>query len=223
MAYINPLPANTPPNPLGINVLVYKENTTVWPAEGRTRRISCNLQYMGIFGINMQGQEVPVPTTSEVPEDAGTDWQTANVLIGIGRVWVNRAQFNNSNFHVVVKVKDMNSNIVSYVDVDSFNTNIVLCNNIPAPSFCPLVTGLSAGTPAATTATITWTAVPGASGVEWINNTSGTTPVINGQYEPGTSVALTGLTTATEYHFWVRTICSSGVLSAWTSLVYTTA
>lgn len=219
MANIKPIPQI---QPIGINVLVYKEGTQVWAVAGLLRRISCNMQYMGVFGINMQGQEVPIPTRTNTTAEQGTDYQTANVLIGIGNVWVNKAQFGNANFHVVVKVKDMDSGLVSYVDAISFNSNIALCNYVPAPSFCPLVSNISAGTPGTTTATITWTSVPASSGVEWINNTSGTTPVINGTFEPTNSVTVTGLSAATTYHFWIRTICSAGVLSAWTSITYTT-
>lgn len=219
MSKINPLPQL---NPIGIQVLVYKTDNTLYLPSGQIRRISCSLEYMGVFGINLQGEQVPIPTRVNTTGEGGTPYQTASTLITLGNVWVNNKQFGDSNFKVVVKVKDMDSGLVSYVDAVSFNANIGNCNFIPAPSFCPLVTGLAV-THAVTTATISWTAPGGATGVEWINNTSGTTPVINGTYEPTNSVSLTGLTTATAYHFWVRTICSGGVLSAWTSISYTTS
>lgn len=219
MSAINPLPQS---NPIGFNALVYKEGSQIWAQAGLIRRISCSFQYMGVFGINMQGVEVPISTRQNTTKEGGTDFQTANVLISVGNVWVNQAQFGDPNFRVVVKVKDMDSGIVSYVDAISFNTNVVSCNFVPTPSFCPLVTNISV-VHAVTTATISWTGVPAAAGVQWINNTSGTTPVVNGTFEPTNSVSLTGLTTATTYHFWIRTICTGGVLSAWTSVTYTTS
>lgn len=209
-----------------IRVLVYKENTTLWMPSGLTRSISCNHQYLAVEGINMAGEIVPIPTSTVPPSQSSdnTDYQTATALVQIGQVWVDTKYFGDANFKVVVKVKDMDTNIVSWVDATSYSDNIALCNFVPEPAFCPAVTGLDEGTPTDTTATISWAGTPGAAGVEYINNTSGTAPVIDGTYLDGgaTSVSLTGLTPSTEYHFWVRTVCGLGSRSAWTSLTYST-
>ena len=217
---INPIPQNSNTS---VYYLVYKEGTTVWATTGQTRRISCNMQYMGVFGINMQGEEVPVPTRTNTTSEGGTSFQTANVLISIGNVWVNKAQFNNPNFHVVVKVKDMDSDVVFYVDANSFNANVSQCNRVSVPGSCPAISNPIA-TPAVTTATIAWAAIPAVSGYEYVNSTTNTAPSGSGTYLPPTptSVTVTGLTTATSYYFWIKTICSGGVSSAWQVVPYTT-
>lgn len=210
-----------------IQPLVYKENNNFYGPSGLNKRISCNQIFLGLMGINTIGEEVPVPYTTIPPLSAspGNSYQSANVLIQVGQVWVDKKFFGDSSFKVVAKVKDLDTNSVFYVDADSYNTNLVLCNFVPEPSFCPLVTNISAGTPGATTATITWNGVPGAAGIEWVNNTSSSAPSGDGAYLDGgtETLSLTGLTTATTYHIWIRTICGQGSRSAWTSKTYTTA
>lgn len=209
-----------------ILVLVYKENSTLWFPSGNTRNISCNHQYLGVFGINMRSEEVPIPTSTVPPELGGGEGnESAQFIVLPGNVYVNTTEFGDAGFKVVVKVKDMETGIVSWIDAADYAANIALCNFVPAAGFCPLVTALTTGSLSATGATITWAAVPGSVGIEYINNTSSTAPVVTGTYlgAATTSKAITGLTTATAYHFWIRTICPGGTLSAWASVVYTTS
>lgn len=208
-----------------ILVTVYKENAVVWFPSGQTRNISCDHSYLGIWGINMQAEEVPIPSSITPPElGADSAIQSGQVIIPVGRVWVNASYFGDSNFKVCVKVKDNLTGIVSFIDATNYNANIALCNFVPTANFCPVVTNLSAGTPATTSATITWTPVAGSDSLQWVNNTSSTPPATGGAYLPATtnSQAVTGLTANTTYHFWIRTTCPGGTLSAWTSLTYTT-
>jgi hypothetical protein len=221
---------------LRILVKVYKENATLWyasdnggspsaPIIGVTRNISCNHTYLGMWGINMQAEEVPVPTSTIPPEiGSGQSNQSAQSIIPIGNVYVDLNYFGDANFKVCVKVKDMVTNIVSFVDAADYAAQIGKCNLVEYANFCPLVTGLGA-TPGGTTATINWTAPGGSAGVEYVNNTSSTAPAGTGTFlATGTnSVALSALSHTTTYYFWIRTICAGGVLSAWTSVTYTTS
>jgi hypothetical protein len=72
----------------------------------------------------------------------------------------------------------------------------------------PTVSAVSSGTPAATTATITWTTdVLSDSQVFWGLTTTyagATSPIINGALVTSHSVTITGLITATVYHYKVR-------------------
>lgn len=211
---------------LYIMPLVYKRDGNVWLPSGQNLQISCNCTTLGVWGINLNGEEVPVQGTTIPPLSAtpGNSYQSANALVQVGGIWVNPAMFGDSGFKMVVKVKDLDSNIVSYVDVTSWTTEFVKCNFVPEPTGCNIPTSISAGTPATTSATITYVPMPGSVGIEYVNNTSSVAPVVDGTYVDAgtTSVAVTGLTAATTYHFWVRTICGAGSRSAWTSLVYTT-
>lgn len=212
-----------------ILVLVYREDAVLWydptsspPTLGVTRQISCNHTYLGVWGINMQGEQVELPTTTTPPaEGTGSAVQSQQALVRIGLVWVDSTYFADDNFKVCVKVKDMLTNIVSFVDATSYNDNIAKCNLAPYANFCPIVTGLQA-TPAAITASTSWTPTPGGTGAEWVNSTSATPPSGSGTFTGSNTQVITGLTASTTYYFWIRSICPGGVLSAWTYISYTT-
>ncbi len=204
---------------------IYKDNFGLYLPSGELRQISCNNILIGFYKINMQGEEVALPTTT-IPPDAttpGTQFQSSTALVQVGKIWVN-TQFGDPNFFAVVKVKDVDARNTLYVDITSWNENIPKCNLVSVAQGCPSVTAISAPAIAATTATVSWTAAPGTVGVEYVNNTSSTAPTGDGTYLDGatTSVALTGLTTATTYYFWLRTICQ-GIRGAWIYTTYTTS
>jgi hypothetical protein len=90
-------------------------------------------------------------------------------------------------------------------------------------SACTVPTGVTQSAVTATTATISWTAVPGAQGYQYAVNTS-MTPPTTGTYTTATSVPVTGLTANTTYHTWVRTVCGQADTSAWNPMhMWTTA
>lgn len=196
-------------------VTVYKANSTFYQA-GQKFPIYCNHQWLGNYGINTVGEIVPLPT-STVP-GIGT------AQIPHGTVFPNPQQFSDANFKAVVCIKDMITLDEYYVDAADYNTQIVNCFPVPYASSCPVASGLSAGTPGQTTATISWKNVASTEGVEYVNNTSSSAPTGDGTFVAvGTSsVSLTGLTASTTYHFWIRTICAGGSTAAWTSITYTT-
>lgn len=210
-----------------VQFLIYRQNSVLYLPAGQYKRVNCNQQYMGVWGINLAGEEIPVPTTTVPPASGGTttQFQSATVLIPTGRVWVDTAYFGDANFKVVVKVKDMQTGDVFYIDAANFATNILKCNAVGAVTSCPNASNLVVSGITTTGATVTFTLPGGPAGIEWVNSTSGTTPAGHGTLlpAPGNSVAVTGLTTGTLYHFFARTLCAGGVEGAWVSVSYTTS
>jgi hypothetical protein len=88
----------------------------------------------------------------------------------------------------------------------------------PPPS-CLAPAGLVA-TPTATTASLSWGSVSGASGYEWAVTTSATPPA-SGTAVAGTSANATGLTDNTVYYLHVRANCG-GPFSGWSTLQFRT-
>lgn len=209
-----------------IIVKAYKDDSGFFGPDGANRQISCNHEFQGIWGINTVGEIVPIPSTTVPPSvGTGTDEQQQTVLIPQGNIYTDTTYFNGTDFKTVVKVKDMENLRTTYVDKTSYDTQIIQCNTQPVPSACAIVTNLSAGTPGATTATITWDGIPSAAGYEYVNKTTNVAPTGEGRFESHETIALTGLTTATTYYFFIRTICGPGSngQSSWTSFSYTTA
>lgn len=207
--------------------LVYKDDAALYLPAGANKQISCSHLNLDIWGVNMQGEEVPVPFTTIPPLSAspGNSEQSANALVRVGGVWVNSKYFGDPNFKVCVKVKDYTTRNTLYVDAASYNANIALCNFVPEPQSCTVVTNLVNTAKTATTANFSFVLPAGAVGVEYINNTTFTAPTGDGTYQDGgtTTIAITGLTTATTYYLHVRTICGLGSSSAWTVVTYTTS
>lgn len=195
-------------------VTVYKAKSAFYQA-GIKLPIYCNHQWLGNYGINTVGEIVPLPKATA--PGVGT------AQIPHGTVFPNPQQFADANFKAVVFIKDMITLDEYYVDATDYNTQVFSCFTVPYASSCPVATGLIAAL-GQTTATISWTNVPSSTGIEYVNNTSSSAPAGDGTFiDVGTSsVALTGLTASTTYHFWIRTICTGGVRAAWTSLTYTT-
>ncbi|MFN5620491.1 MAG: M43 family zinc metalloprotease [Flavobacteriales bacterium] len=92
--------------------------------------------------------------------------------------------------------------------------------SIPAPVLCGAISGLSAGSISQTGATITWSAVSGATGytLQYKPATATTFTTVN---PTANSFALTGLTAGTTYNVQVRSVCAAGN-GAYTSINFTT-
>lgn len=200
-------------------VKAYKaEAGAYYGASGRTIAIHCNHTVVGSYGMNTNGQILDLPPSSIVTAGAES--------VGIPAV----TQFPDTvqpglSLTAVTLIKDNVDQTAYYVDTTDYNTNLVQCNPVPYASACPGVTDLDGGTPTSISTTVTWTEDPGIVGIEYVNGTSAVAPTGAGTFLPvGTgSVALTGLDTGTEFHFWIRTICTGGVTSAWTSVTYSTS
>lgn len=101
--------------------------------------------------------------------------------------------------------------------------------NVTAAPSCLPPSGLALSTVTSSDATISWTAPASApaNGYEYYHSTSNTAPTAT-TMATGTSATasatLSGLTSATTYYVWVRSVCSASDKSIWTSMImFTTA
>jgi hypothetical protein len=89
------------------------------------------------------------------------------------------------------------------------------------------LSSISSGVPGATSATITWTTVlPSTSRVDWGTTTSylgATSPLFDPSYVTAHSITITGLVTATLYHYRVGSAAGGGLVTFSTDQTFTTA
>ena len=209
---------------LYITVLAYKDDNGFYGAAGAGRQISCSHQNEGKWYINNKGELTGLPTTTVPLSRPGNQYQHGANYVDYGTTNKDANRFPDSDYKAVYKIKDTMTGITTYVDTTDWDSKIIACNPVPYPSICSAPTSLSAGTPAATTATITFTEGVNATGYEWVNQvTPGTQPVIAGTFASSSPILLTGLTPAHAYRFWIRTICAAMYKSSWVSVNFTTA
>ncbi|WP_431133209.1 immunoglobulin-like domain-containing protein [Psychroserpens mesophilus] len=167
--------------------------TVTWNVAGTTGN-GVNAANVDIFLSTDGGDTYPISLASGVPNDGSHD-----IVVP-----------NNQGTQCRIMVKGANN---IFFDISNSNFTIagtVVCNaNIP--------TGLAASNVAATSATLSWTAVPGASydlRYREVGASAWTTTSVN-----GISSNVTGLTALTQYEAQVRSKCTGGSNSAYTSLV----
>lgn len=80
---------------------------------------------------------------------------------------------------------------------------------------CPMPATITYNGVGAHTANISWGAVGGAAGYEYLINQNTAVPTGSGTPVTGTNAAITGLTPSTTYYFHVRTKCSGATYSPW--------
>jgi hypothetical protein len=88
-------------------------------------------------------------------------------------------------------------------------------------TLCPATTIPVVSAITASSATISWTAVSGASGYEYAVSTSATPPS-SGTATASLTYNASGLTPGTLYYAHVRTQCGAGIFSSWSSTSFTT-
>lgn len=98
---------------------------------------------------------------------------------------------------------------VSPWTTDTFRTPACGAGHCPAPVTINFTTVDSS------TATISWSAVAGAIGYEYVADRTFPSPTVAGTATTATSANLTGLTGGTAYYFHVRAKCSPTTFSAW--------
>ncbi|WP_299332600.1 immunoglobulin-like domain-containing protein [uncultured Psychroserpens sp.] len=167
--------------------------TVTWNVAGTTGN-GVNAANVDIFLSIDGGDTYPIALASGVPNDGSHD-----IVVPNNQGNQNRIMVKGSN------------NI--FFDISNSNFTIagqVVCNaNVP--------TGLSASNVAATTATLSWDAVPGATydlRYRQTGTSSWTTTAVT-----GISSNITGLSTLTQYEAQVRSKCSGGSNSAFSSSV----
>ncbi len=90
-----------------------------------------------------------------------------------------------------------------------------------APVTCATVSGVATSAITATSATISWTAVPGSLGYVYAVDMSITPPAL-GTFTTGTSASITGLTAGTAYYAHVYDSCAVGSSSGWVTVPFAT-
>lgn len=91
-----------------------------------------------------------------------------------------------------------------------------------ASSTCATPTGLAASGVTTTTATLTWTAVTGATGYEYVLDQLSGNPAGAGTPTTAVTYAAGPLTPFTTYYMHIRTNCGAGGFSAWVTISFTT-
>ena len=94
---------------------------------------------------------------------------------------------------------------------------------VPAGPPCNPPTNGSASSITMTSANLSWTGVSGSQGYEYHLNTNSTQPSTAGTPTSSTSYNAVNLANGTNYWFWVRNVCSTGVAySNWVSIPFST-
>jgi hypothetical protein len=102
----------------------------------------------------------------------------------------------------------------NYVAFDDFE--LKLSPACPTPS-------ASASSVTSSTADVSWSAVPSATlGYEYVLDNVATDPTGSGTSTTATTYAATGLTQLTTYYFHIRSVCSAGTYSTWSTISFTT-
>lgn len=122
----------------------------------------------------------------------------------------------------------MIDNVLPISDYVTLGTNVLydssftpnpnrITTGILGGSYCGIITNLTISFVSATSVTIGWSAVPGASNYIYQLNTTGIPPTIFTGTTVGTNiVTLTGLIANTNYFLFIATKCTNGSFSNWT-------
>jgi len=184
--------------------IINSPNTNVTWNAGTTQNVSWDVAGTNSNGVNAVnvdillstdgGDTYPITIASGVPNDGSHD-----IVVPNNQGNQNRIMVRGSN----------------HIFFDISNTNFT----IGAPVVCnaTVPTGLAASNIAETTATLSWDAVPGAT-YDLRYRQTGTTTWITTAIT-GVSSNLTGLTALTEYEARVRSKCSGGSNSAYSSAI----
>ncbi len=143
-------------------------------------------------------------TTSATPPASGTA-TTATTANASGLT-------ASTAYYAHVRTKCSSTSFSSWVSVPFTTTGTTTTCTAPTLT-------LGAGT--STTQVVNWTAITGATGYEWVVNTTATAPTGSGTATTLTTFTATGLTAATTYYAHVRTNCGTS-FSTWTTIPFTT-
>lgn len=152
------------------------------------------------------GYEYLINTTATAPTGSGT----ATTLLTASTTGLTAG----TTYYAHVRNKCSGTSFSSWVN-QAFTT-------LPPPP-CNPVTAITASSIITTGATISWTAVTGSLGYEYVIDATATDPTGAGTATTTTTNAITGLTPATLYYAHVRNNCGSGNFSPWAAISFTTA
>lgn len=184
--------------------VVNSPNTNVTWDAGTTQTVTWNVAGTTGNGVNAANVDIFLSTD-------GGDTYPITLATGVS---------NDGSHDIVVPNNQGNQNRImvkgsNHIFFDISNTNFT----IGAPVVCVanVPTGLAASNVATTSATLSWTAVPGASydlRYRQVGTPSWTTAAVS-----GISLNVSGLTALTQYEAQVRSKCSGGSNSAYTNSV----
>ncbi len=116
--------------------LCYKDDAALYFPDGQTRAISCQHVNEGTYGVNLQGQAFALPTSTNVPITSSppdpTEYEAQTALVQGGNVYYGKDKpfAVGDNYKVCVKVKDPKTGRCTYIDAESYATNVVTCNPV---------------------------------------------------------------------------------------------
>lgn len=102
--------------------LVYKADNAFYQ-DGQYQLIYCNHTFIGLMGINTQGEIVPLPETR-----VASPAVVPSALVPPGTINPSDIAFGDAGFKAVVQVKDEVMQATYWVDEDSYYANVVSCN-----------------------------------------------------------------------------------------------
>ncbi len=110
---------------------VYKADNAFYGPSGKSLAINCDHINVGVFGLNSEGQAVPLPnaTTHTLDTSPPTDILAPQVGVPAGEIFPNTAQ-PGLDLKKVVQIKDMVELATYYVDYDSYYAKVVQCNPV---------------------------------------------------------------------------------------------
>ncbi len=107
---------------------------------------------------------------------------------------------------------------IQFGEVEDYNVNITA----GTATTCAPVTGTTVTGITSVAATISWTAVTGSAGYEYVVNTTATAPLVAGTATALTTANATALTPSTNYYAHVRNNCGGGNYSVWVNIPFST-
>lgn len=118
---------------LNIYVTCWKDSNATYFPNGVPRMINANLQREGDYGVNIRGEVFPVPTSTQVPPAAGTDFQQQTALVQEGNIYKKPYPFATSDpsFKICVRVKDLSTGITYYLDAADYAAKVAGLNPVP--------------------------------------------------------------------------------------------
>jgi len=209
---------------------IWRDNLGLYWPEGKLEIISCNFVNDGVWYININNEEYPAKSATKtiIPLQPGTDTQHEQVPVREGNVYLNPVAYPGPGFKETVRVKDLDSQRTFWVDKESYDNNVVTCNDCCIPVACTSPSPAVDGEPSDTEATIEITYDgPAVVGFEYVVTPSGgddcEDPTTPGVLSTSKTITVTGLTAETEYCFCVRTVCGVERYSDWVCIQFTTA
>ena len=179
-------------------------------------------------GYNSSGDRIETFINTAATSSGGTSLGTVNRAMGLSPT-VSTAGWYQYSYQIPSSFTGTSNYIIFRATTaygnDTYLDDVAVENFIP----CTVPSALQTSGLTSTTATISWGAVSGSFGYQYVVNQTAADPTASATLTNTTSnsVSLTGLTPATTYYMHVRNKCNSGGtgfsgISAWVNYAFTT-